>query len=412
MGKGYGAYRGYILEELRDAGVRVCLCDDEELDPGEANLVERVLRVDFGQSPQHEAERLANEITGTAFTQGLCYIENLLPWTADFLRHLGIAFAEPERVRIVRSKHLMRQAFAAAGLPTPANRVGTPAELLAAALEYPLVIKPEEGYSSIGVELVASREHLLEYFGRDNNAKADRYVVEQVLHGAEYSVEGYVRDGEAVATGLTWKFKTEPPFFEELGQFCSREIGVTGPQWELFAAAVRAVGLDSSVFHFEFIDNGETLTPIEIGARLGGDKIPYLHRRATGRSLLLEYLGRQVPYPATSEPGVGIVFFVPREPGVVPDAFSPADVRAKLGESFIECGPGKIVRVAPDDFFVRLGFAVLAAPTIKQFAARANAKIELFERAVGVGLHRLRFDGDRTGAGTAPGSRTSLTSPR
>lgn len=392
VGKGYGAYRGYALEEMRDARVRVYLCDDEDLESDEADLVEGILRVDFGRPPEQEAQRLASLLADTRFDKGLCYIENLLLWAATFLQRLGIEFADPELVRAVRSKHLMRRAFAVAGLPTPGNQVGEPVELLAADLEFPLVIKPEEGYSSIGVELVGSRQYLQEYFARDNNAKADRYVVEQVVCGAEYSVEGYARDGEVVATGLTTKFKTAAPFFEELGQFCSRETGVTEAQGELFAAAVRAVGLDSSVFHFEFIDDGATLTPIEIGARLGGDKIPYLHRRATGRSLLLEYLGHSVPYPRTSDPGVGIVFFVPQEPGVVSEAFSPAELRAELGESFIECGPGKVVRTAPDDFFVRLGFAVLTAPTAEEFTARANAKVELFERAVGVGLHRLCLD--------------------
>ncbi|SDP96936.1 ATP-grasp domain-containing protein [Actinopolyspora xinjiangensis] len=402
VGKGYSAYRGYALEELRDAGVRVYLCDDEELEPGEANLIERMLYVDFERPPEQEAERLADQIADTQFDRSLCYIESLLSWTAEFSQFLGIAFSDPERMRAVRSKYLMRRAFADAGLATPNNQVGEPAELLATDLTFPLIIKPEQGHSSIGVEMIGSHEQLTEYFGRDNNAKADRYVVEQVVRGVEYSVEGYTHDGKTVATGLTTKFKTEPPFFEELGQFCARGVDVTEAQRELFTAAVRAVGLDSSIFHFEFMADNASLTPIELGARMGGDKIPYLHRRATGRSLLLEYLGRPVSYPRTSDPGVGIVFFVPREPGMVPEAFPPAELRAELGESFIECGPGKVVLTTPDDFFVRLGFAVLTAPTAEEFVARANAKVEMFEQAVGIGLHRLRFDSLDTSAGFGP----------
>ena len=392
MGKGYNAYRLYALEELHDAAFQVYLCDDEELDPAAGALVRRAVRIDFSRPPAEEADRVAGDLDGVGFARGVCYIESLLPWAAEFLQRLGVPYIDPAKVHRVRSKYAMRQAFAEAGLPTPWHRLGKAAELLAADIPFPAVVKPEEGYSSIGVELVESREHLREYFARDNNVRSETYLLEGVLRGREYSVEGYIRDGEPVATGLTCKFKTPLPFFEELGQYCSREIGVTGEQRALFDAAARAMGIDSTVFHFEFVSDGDVLTPIEIGARLGGDKIPYLHRRATGRSLLLDFLDRPVAYPMTPQEGVGIVFFVPRESGVVPAAFEPELCRDELGESFIECTAGKVVRTAPDDFFARLGFAVVNAGTIEDFVVLANERMALFERRVGIALHRLELD--------------------
>lgn len=391
-GKGYSAYRGYSLVELNDAGFDVWLCDDEELTTAEGLLVQQYMKVDFAQDPVSEAKRIFTRLEGIEFLRGVCYIENLLPWAAEFCHEIAVPFIDPAAARRVRSKYAMREAFAAAGLNTPWHVVGTAAELPAANVRFPAIVKPEEGYSSIGVELVTDHAQLREYLGRSNNVRSDSYVLEGIVRGREYSIEGYIRDGAVVTSGLTYKFKTRPPFFEETGQYCSRSTKIPAEYERLFAAAARSVGIESTIFHFEFMVDGDVLTPIEIGARLAGDKIPYLHRRVSGRSILLDFLDQSVEYPRTEQQGIGIVFFVPTKAGTVSDSFPPAGLEAELGECFFECASGKVVQTAPHDFFVRLGFAIVPAETIEDFVVRANRKIDLFEHGSGIELHRLELD--------------------
>lgn len=392
VGKGFSAYRGYNLDELYEADRVVWLVDDDDVEPEEQHLVARHVRVDFSQDAQGQAEELIADLDGMSFDVGVCYIEGLLPWAAQFFEALGVTFIAPAQALRVRSKHELRNAFEAAGLPTPRHRRGSETELSSAQIDFPVIIKPEFGFSSIGVELIQSRDELTIYFQRKNNVEADTYVVEGLIDGREYSIEGYSRDGAITASGLTTKFKTPLPFFEELAQFCSRDIGLTDAYRALFDTAVRSLDIPTSTFHFEFFEKNGIRTPVEIGARLAGDKIPYLHRRVSGRSILLDYLGDDVTFPTVGSTGLGIVFFVPKAPGVVAEDFPPDGLAEQLGEHFVEAPAGRNVQVAPDDFFVRLGFCLVEADDIETFVTEANRRIEAYEQAAGIALHRLVSD--------------------
>ncbi|TCK65760.1 ATP-grasp domain-containing protein [Curtobacterium sp. PhB136] len=389
VGKGHFAYRGYNLEELKDAGVRTILVDDDPLSNEEAVLIESLLSVDFTATPEDEALRVQSALPDGA-VRGICYIESLLPWAARFFAAIGVDFLSAEQAVAVRSKSALRKAFEVAGLHTPWNIKGTPSDLLAHdALEYPLIVKPDDGFSSIGVELLASHDELVRYFARDNNVNAEQYVLEGVLDGAERSLEGFIRDGEVSVIGLTTKFKTSRPFFEELGHYIDPAVAPTPAHVDAVAATMRAMGISTSPFHFEFFEHHGDLLPVEVGARPGGDKIPYLHRRASGKSLLLTYLDKDHAYPSESPSGVGIVFFVPAEAGTVVADFPNETVARALGEHAFEAHAGKAVQAAPEDFFARLGFAVIVAPTVDEFLRNANERIDLMERAAGIALHRL-----------------------
>lgn len=391
VGKGLDAYRGYSLEELKAAGKAVWLVDDEVPSPSENHGIDRYFTVDFSEAARQQALDLVAAIRGMNIAAGVCYIEGLLPWAADFFAILGVPFISAEQALLVRSKHRLRTTFEQAGLPTPPHQRGEQHDLLAAQIEYPVVIKPEFGYSSIGVELITSHEELVSYFDRENNVIADTYVVEGVIEGHESSIEGYARNGVITAAALTTKFKTPLPYFEELAQYSSRSIEVSIRQRQFFKKTIAALGISNSLFHCEFFEKNSVFTPVEVGARLAGDKIPYLHRRVTGRSMLLDYLGDDVVFDKVESNGLGIVFFVPKAPGVVSDHFPPEGLEDELGEHFFEAPQGKKIKVAPDDFFARLGFCLVEADSIEEFVGEANRRIALYERASGIDLHRIEF---------------------
>ena len=159
----------------------------------------------------------------------------------------------------------------------------------------------------------------------------------------------------------------------------------------LFSQVVTALEINNSILHLEYFDSQGKLTPVEVGGRLGGDKIPYIQRRANGKSLLLEYLNIRHNFKMSSDVGIGIIFFVPSESGKVISTFPSKKLIAELGEHFIETKAHAEIQVAPEEFFVRLGFKVLNAASIDEFVQRGNEFISLFERESGIKLHRLQF---------------------
>lgn len=389
IGKGYSAYRGYTLEELREAGVKIWLFNDDPVD--KTTPVDHYFKVDFNIDPNIEAERIKQKNDAWPNFVGICYIENLLPWASIFLKCLKVPFISPEKAELLRSKSGQRQCFRRAGIPTPHYKVGKPERIKQMNLTYPLIVKPENGYSSIGVELIESRDELFEYFSRDNNVNFNRYIVEDIIQGYEYSIEGYVKNETIVPFAKTIKFKTSPPYFEEIGQYCSRKILLNDSERALFSQVVTALEINNSILHLEYFDSQGKLTPVEVGGRLGGDKIPYIQRRANGKSLLLEYLNIRHNFKMSSDVGIGIIFFVPSESGKVISTFPSKKLIAELGEHFIETKAHAEIQVAPEEFFVRLGFKVLNAGSIDEFVQRGNEFISLFERESGIKLHRLQF---------------------
>ncbi|EJF79639.1 argininosuccinate lyase [Bartonella doshiae] len=389
VGKGFFAYRGYILEEMHAAGLEIWLADDEVDEHSDIGIISKSIKINFGADPISEAERLLCKSKHWSNVTGICYIEGLLFWAADFFAKLGIYFLSPYQTNLVRSKYAQREAFMHANIMTPKYSVGSPTSLQKQSIDFPIVIKPEKGYSSIGVQFVCSKAELREYFNTKNNVYSDNFIVESVILGQEYSIEGYVQNGNAVALAKTVKFKTPLPFFEEIGHFCSREIKPSPLEKEFFIQVVRALDIRDSIFHLEYFQSNNKLIPVEIAGRLGGDKIPYLQRRVTGTSLVLSYLGIPHKFISTVTSGIGIVFFIPTEGGIVSNNFPSLDLSNTLQEHYMEVKPGQKVAAAPKDFFVRLGFSIVEANSMEEFISISNERISLFEKDSGVKLHRL-----------------------
>lgn len=391
VGKGFDAYRQYTLEELHQADIPVWLVDDEPADY-ELGLFQEHFQVNFDTSPTAEANRLNDTHSDWSKFRGVCYIEGLIPWAAEFMQSLGIPFMSTHSAATLRSKSAQRTLFTNARIPSPEQTHGTPDDLLNQTHQFPLVIKPESGYSSIGVELITDSKHLSNYFERRNNVHSDEFVVESVIDGNEYSIEGYADGNSIEPFAKTIKFKTPLPFFEEIGQYCDRRITPSDSDAELLARVLDSIGIHDGVFHLEVIDSQGTLVPVEIGGRLAGDKIPYLHRRISGRSLMLEYLGVDHTFQHIDDNGIGIVFFVPSAPGTISSYFPSTNLLQALGEHYIETNAGASVQVAPEDFFVRLGFSVVPSRNIDDFISKGNALITRFEDETGVPLHRLHLN--------------------
>ena len=140
---------------------------------------------------------------------------------------LGLPGGDPQMALRCRDKHLTREALAAAGLAQPRSvLVSTPEAALdaAAAIGYPVVIKPRAMAASLGTVLVGSPAELTARFpfARDTTVPgAWRYdagvLVEEYLDGPEVSIDSAVHRGRVWPMFVARKEVGYPPYFEETG---------------------------------------------------------------------------------------------------------------------------------------------------------------------------------------------------
>ena len=201
----------------------------------------------------------------------------------------GLPGHPPEAAAISRNKLLTRQAFKAAGLPTPwfeSVAIDCDAPELAGRLSYPAVVKPLALSGSRGVMRVDGAAECVSAFERlrrllqlpdvrvERDEAHDQALVESFIPGAEYAVEGLLDRGEFRL--LAMFDKPDPldgPFFEETIYLtpsrAPREI-----QQRIVAAVVaaaRAIGLRHGPVHAECRVDGNTVCVLEVAARpIGG----------------------------------------------------------------------------------------------------------------------------------------------
>ncbi len=111
-------------------------------------------------------------------------LEVLAQHRKEFAR-LGtlVAVSDFELVNIARSKLATHRFLAGHDLPTPGTYLLTDAVAEAAALRYPVIIKPLRGSSSVGTQLCGSKEELLNLRSIDS-----AHVVQEYHLGREYTV--------------------------------------------------------------------------------------------------------------------------------------------------------------------------------------------------------------------------------
>lgn len=391
VGSGDKDFRGYLFDELKTANFRVLLID-EKLDIDIAKYIDAFVEVDFSEPVEEQFTKIINSLGSISNASALVYIEPLVEWAAALFERIGISYLPVQNVAYARDKLLMRERLKAFGLSTPFFRIlNLSSNMDSSEFVFPLVVKPTKGYSSINVSLVKDMKELKSAARLIDSGSDSRVLVESFLDGKEYSLEGFVdQKGLPHCVGKTFKYKSAPPYFEELGQFVDpNAIDPTSEERTLFSSSVCALGIQNSAVHLEYILDGDIPTVVEIGARLGGDKIPYLHGIVSGRSILLELLEDKTQgYKRMSHLGAGIVFLVPSEQGIVKSNNIPI-----FDDSVVECRlffePGSFVACAPESYFTRLGYFIIRSKSKKRFAEQANDLIQKFEESLGVNLQRL-----------------------
>ena len=285
---GAGINQIELIREARKLGVNSIVIDPSNCAAGkdEADIFYQVEGGDYNSTKQIA---LKHNVKGIVTGQ----MEKPLPIMAKLAEELGFIFNTPKVIERSLNKTLMKVAFiengiqCAKGVSFCENEEITKVKLKN--LNFPMIVKPTDSFSSRGVQKVESFNEILkiEEHSRSYSSNA-KLLIEEFLEGREFSVECTTFKGRTTIVQITEKFITPPPNTVIMAHLQSARISDIEKSLieKLVIKAINAMEINNSASHAEVILTSNGPFMIEIGARLGGDFISsYLTKASTGISM-------------------------------------------------------------------------------------------------------------------------------
>jgi biotin carboxylase len=211
-----------LLEQARALGHDVCVVDGAETAPLLAEADHAIVRsfTDVnGVIGDLEARAIEPVAVATMGSD-----QAVLP-TAQLAERLGLPGLAVETARTVADKRRMRRAFERRKVLCPKGREAgsfEEAEQAFHQLGAPVVVKPVDGSAQRGVTEVRAEGELLTAVERALAAsRTGAVVLEQYLEGDEYTVNGFLLDGEYFPMSVTQRL-LHPAFPTRSGSSASR----------------------------------------------------------------------------------------------------------------------------------------------------------------------------------------------
>ena len=244
--------------------------------------------LDFAK-PEAAVETIAALHAANPFAAVLAVDDAATLLAARAAARLGLPANDPETALAARDKWVMRERFAAAGVPVPAYRrfpLGADpravAAEVAADLGFPCVVKPLRLSGSRGVIRADDPDSFAAAWARTRRIveaeapppEAAFLLVECYLPGVEVAVEGLLTGGDLRTLAIFDKpDPLDGPFFEETIYVTPSHLPATTQTAvsERTAEAAAAVGLREGPVHAELRINEAGVWPIELAGRsIGG----------------------------------------------------------------------------------------------------------------------------------------------
>lgn len=281
---------------------------------------------------------------------------------AEVGQRMGLPALSPQAASRATDKRLMREAFRALGAPSPpAHLIHSLAEarLAAESLGFPVVLKIGRGSGSRGVYRIDDPDAMQAAYVRCREwQKEGALLLEEWVDGAEVSVEGYCTDHDRSIVVITDKFLFPGVSPVEVGH-CQPSIHAPLREQQIHRAVqagLTALDLTWCAFHAEIKVSTKGAQLIEIGARLGGDRIStHLTPLSTGVNLvrvaILLALGERPQCPRILERAACVRYFDVQRAGTLKDVLG-------LRRLYEIPGVEVIYPASERDGVLRKGFAV------------------------------------------------------
>lgn len=212
---------------------------------------------------------------------GVCSIaSDLASITVNYVAEkLGLPCNRTSDTLIQTNKYAMRTALQKAGIPCPKFVLvenGFDKSLLNE-FKFPIIVKPTDRSGSRNIMKLDCLD------GVDKAVKEacdtsfeHKAIIEEYIHGDEYSMETISYEGKHHYLATTKKFTTGAPHFIETGHKQPADLSyeINKKAILLITKALDALHIKNSAGHSEFkVDKYGNINIIEIGARMGGDCI-------------------------------------------------------------------------------------------------------------------------------------------
>ena len=144
-----------------------------------------------------------------------------------------------------------------------------------AKLNYPLVVKPVDAYSSKGVRKAETEKELIAYYNEAKKiSRSGGVIVEEFFEGEEISVDAFVLNGKAHILSITnsEKVKDKDRFVIFRGRYPAAIPDTIRIQIEDVALKIAdSFGLVNSPLLVQLLHNNENISVLEFCARTGGN---------------------------------------------------------------------------------------------------------------------------------------------
>lgn len=272
-----------LIKQLKERNITTVLAD------GNANALARPYADIFYQIPIFDVEEVKNVAVKEQvdFLITVC-ADQVLLIVAQVSEMLGLpCYIDYQTAVNVSDKKYMKRIFAENDIPTSRHvEMSTLDWDRIKHLEYPLVVKPVDAYSSRGVRKAFTPEELEVYFKEASEiSRCGDVIVEEFCSGEEISVDVYVEGGKAklLCISNSEKIKDNDRFIIFRGRYPAATTPEIVEQIEEVAQKIAdAFGLVDSPMLIQMINNGKRVSVLEFCARTGGNMKYLLIKRSCG----------------------------------------------------------------------------------------------------------------------------------
>jgi biotin carboxylase len=321
----------------------------------------------------------------------VCWSETDVPLKNFLASALQLAGMSEQAVRHSRDKITMKQRLKHLGPMIPAfHEVSSlvDARVAAARIGYPVIVKPASGSGSKGIFKVENESALEQALVLLADIATDKFdsvfaafggkiILEEFVEGPEFSVDGYVAEGNITVIGITDYQSHTDTFVENRHIFPSRYSNAI--QEEITDCAktiVRELAIDNTVFHLEGKYTRSGFRFIECAARPAGGYIStHLLQHASRHQHLQNYIrictGLKPSALQLMQDYVGVRYLFAEKPGTLHGVDNVAQVLAHpdIQHLYLHFSPGHTVMLPPEDYSAyRLGVLIGTAESYQQLA--------------------------------------------
>lgn len=192
---------------------------------------------------------------------------------------LGLPFLSVEAAKNFRHKYEMKKCMQEANIKCAKGFLTSQSDFSAELLngfEFPLIIKPIDGYASRGVIKIDNMDELNNFIPEAASFSSNaQFVIEEFIDGREFNAEGVCFDGVVEVYAIVEKVRDPFPRTIEMGHIVPPDITPAEEKIivDTISDAVVAIGMRNGAFNAEIkLNRGEGIV-IEVNGRLAGDFI-------------------------------------------------------------------------------------------------------------------------------------------